>query len=238
MTPPRVLVADDNPISLRWLCDALHTLGCEPIQACDGAQALALAQEQACDLLLLDLRMPHLDGMEVLRRIREGSGPSRSTPAIASSAEVDAQLGARLHAAGFIAVLAKPMRLEDLRAALAIHLGESARAAGAFDDVQALRVAGVDAAIVSALRGLFEAELAALPAELEALAARADLAGLRARLHRLAASAGLCGAAQLNVAITQLRGALTEGIWPQPAIDSLLAACRETRAALAASHSR
>ena len=77
----------------------------------------------------------------------------------------------------------------------------------------------------TALRSLFVAELEALPAEVESLAATGDVAGLRDRLHRLDASAGFCGAPGLQVAIAQLRTVLGGERWPREAVDDFLVVC-------------
>ena len=74
---PKILVADDNPISLGFFADALAQLGSDVERACDGLGALAAAQRERFDLLLLDVNMPGLDGIGALRRIRAEPGPSR-----------------------------------------------------------------------------------------------------------------------------------------------------------------
>ena len=234
MPRPRILVADDNPVSLRFFADALDALGIDCTLAPDGARAVAEAENTAFDVLLLDIHMPVHGGAEVLARVRAGNGPSRSSPALATSAQTDAATDAALRAAGFAAVLSKPIGVDALRAALARHLPRGGDAMPVLDDAQALDAAGGDRAIVAALRGLFAAELDALPADIESLAVRKDDAGLRDRLHRLDASAGFCGAPALQEAIARLRGALVDEEWPQAAIEDFLAACAHVRAALAA----
>ena len=69
-TGARVLVVDDEAASRRVLEVRLRGLGCEVTTAGDGQEALATIERQAPTLMLLDLRMPHLDGMELLRRLR------------------------------------------------------------------------------------------------------------------------------------------------------------------------
>jgi class 3 adenylate cyclase/CheY-like chemotaxis protein len=69
-TPPRLLVADDNPLNVDILRTRLAAHGYEILTAGDGEAALALAKEQQPDLLLLDVMMPGLDGLEVCRRLK------------------------------------------------------------------------------------------------------------------------------------------------------------------------
>jgi class 3 adenylate cyclase/CheY-like chemotaxis protein len=72
-TPPRLLVADDNPLNVDILRTRLAAHGYEILTASDGPTALALAREQQPDLLLLDIMMPGLDGLEVCRRLKADS---------------------------------------------------------------------------------------------------------------------------------------------------------------------
>lgn len=236
MPRPRILVADDNPVSLRFFADALDALGFDGTLAPDGARAIAEADARAFDALLLDVHMPVHGGVDVLAHVRAGGGPSREAIAMATSAETNVETIAALRAAGFAEVLAKPIGVDALRVALMQHLPTTLDAPdAALDDAQALSAAGGDTAIVAALRGLFATELDALPAEIEALAMRSDIAGLRDRLHRLDASAGFCGAPTLQAAISRLRRSLDGAHWPAGPLDGFLATCARVRDALGAS---
>lgn len=233
MPRPRILVADDNPVSLLFFADALDALGFDSTLAPDGARALAEADAQAFDALLFDVHMPVYGGIDVLARVRAGNGPSRDAVALATSAETNAEKVAALRAAGFADVLPKPIGIHALRSALARHIPRAGETADVtLDDAQALSAAGNDPAIVAALRGLFASELELLPAEIESLAGNNDVAGLRDRLHRLDASAGFCGAGSLQSAISRLRASLDGDIWPREGIDGLLATCARLREAL------
>jgi class 3 adenylate cyclase len=69
-TPPRVLIADDNPMNLDILQTRLAVHGYELLTAADGEEALAIAREKRPDLILLDIMMPKLDGIEVCRQLK------------------------------------------------------------------------------------------------------------------------------------------------------------------------
>ena len=69
-TPPRILVVDDLPANLHVLQLRLAAQGYEVVTATDGEAALAVARETEPDLILLDVMMPKLDGLEVCRRLR------------------------------------------------------------------------------------------------------------------------------------------------------------------------
>src|SRR3954454_21310089 len=69
-TPPRILVVDDNEMNRDILVTRLDTQGYELLQAADGEEALAAATQHLPDLILLDVMMPKIDGMEVCRRLK------------------------------------------------------------------------------------------------------------------------------------------------------------------------
>ena len=239
---PNVLVADDNPVSLQFFADALAQLGMHCGLANDGLEAVAQAGQTRFDLLLLDARMPGLDGSQALAQIRAQPGPSREAVALASTADASGATRAALLQAGFAEVVAKPVTVATLRTALARHLQDlrvdrpaDPSSATSLDDRSALAAVGGDAKIVAALRALLVAELDALPAELTGLQARNDIAGLRDRLHWLDASAGFCGAPALARAGALLRAAMdAHDDWPHAACAEFLAACADVRTQLTA----
>jgi class 3 adenylate cyclase/CheY-like chemotaxis protein len=69
-TPARILIVDDNPTNIKMLRTRLAAEGYEIVTAADGEQALVAAREQRPDLILLDIMMPKLDGIEVCKRLR------------------------------------------------------------------------------------------------------------------------------------------------------------------------
>jgi adenylate cyclase len=72
--PPRILVVDDNEVNRDILVTRLETHGYELLQAADGEEALAAAKKHLPDLILLDVMMPKIDGIEVTRRIKADAG--------------------------------------------------------------------------------------------------------------------------------------------------------------------
>lgn len=199
----------------------------------DGNEAVVVAASRHFDLILLDTRMPVLDGPAALRSIRSGMGPSRRTPALATSADA-AVRRPELVEAGFEDVLIKPVGIDMLREWLVRYLGGAVRPpATTLDDALALDKAGGNEAIVLALRQLLGGELDALPAEIENYARDANRVALCDRLHRLEASAGFCGASLLAQAIQALRVSLdSQSGWPAAALSDLLQVCAQTRLAL------
>ncbi|RUL79673.1 response regulator [Dyella choica] len=199
---PYLLVADDDAPTRYFLGDAFRQFGARVIFAASGHEALALARNETFDLLVLDCRMPGAGAIEILTRLRnEPEAGSGACPAVASSAELDAQAQQALLATGFHAVLLKPCTLADLRGVLALA-AVGRRNLPLLDDGQAMHTSGTPA-VVQALRGLLRQELLAINKELDELAV--DPKALEARLHKLRSSCGFCGAASLSEHIVSLQ---------------------------------
>lgn len=108
-----ILVAEDQPDIRDLLALNLRQAGYQVLAVADGLQALASQDEQASDLLVLDLMMPGMDGLEVCKALR---GRGRSTPILmltAKSTELDRVLGLELGADDY---LTKPFSLAELLA--------------------------------------------------------------------------------------------------------------------------
>jgi len=86
-----VLVVDDHEINRRITTLFLEPLGWQVATAPDGAQALECAQTQRFDLILMDMVMPVMNGLEATAAIRAGDGPNRCTPIIAVSGDDDSR---------------------------------------------------------------------------------------------------------------------------------------------------
>ena len=88
--PPRVLIVDDNENNRAILAARLGAQGYSTEEACDGAEALEVARRDAPDLILLDVTMPRMDGLEACRRLR--SDPSVGfVPIILVTARADSK---------------------------------------------------------------------------------------------------------------------------------------------------
>ncbi len=121
--PPRVLVVDDHPMNREVASLMLTAFGCEVAIACDGIEAVEAVSAQTFDLVLMDVRMPRMDGLEAARAIRALPGPAASTPIVAVTADAMPEDVARCHAAGMGGHLAKPVSRADLLATLNAVLG-------------------------------------------------------------------------------------------------------------------
>jgi two-component system OmpR family response regulator len=189
----RVLVADDDPGSCRFLCDGLRSLGARAEACNNGAAALERAHAENFDLLLLDCRMPGAGALEILTLLRDDSGAlSADSVAVATTAELAPSDRLSLLAAGFSEILLKPCRLADLQRVL--KLADRSGTA-LLDDTAALVTTG-DAVTMRALRLLLLEELVMLERDLDKISC--DRADFGERLHRLRSSCGFCGAATLS----------------------------------------
>ncbi|MFZ2236643.1 MAG: response regulator [Dokdonella sp.] len=226
----RFLVADDNSITLDFLASALRQLGWQAVAVGDGAAAAERAASERFDVLLLDARMPILDGAAALRKIRAEPGKSTHAPALATTASTDRDRLDALFAAGFDAVLPKPITIVDLGNSLRRYDCRDGDAANAFfDEARALAVVGGDAGVVKALRGLLLAELDRLPGELALMSRQLNAnQQLDERLHRLAASAGFCGAVALEEAVRALEAAQKrQAGWPGDEVAMFTKRCEQ-----------
>ena len=86
--PPRILIVDDNETNRDILITRLETHGYELLQAADGEEALAAAKQHLPDLILLDVMMPKIDGIEVCRR-HQGRRQLPFMPIILVTAKAD-----------------------------------------------------------------------------------------------------------------------------------------------------
>ncbi len=138
-TPGRVLVVEDNAVNQKVLLGVLERDGHQVTIARSGTEAVERAATGAYDLILMDVRLPGIDGLEATHRIRAMEGPVAQVPIIAMTAralagDVEACLGA-----GMNAYLPKPVDLSALRRTIAAALagshaeGEPAQNRASFD---------------------------------------------------------------------------------------------------------
>ncbi|MGM0450816.1 MAG: ATP-binding protein [Pseudomonadota bacterium] len=116
-----VLIVDDNPVNRQLVRDVLEPEGLEVDEAENGIQALERARAYHPDLVLMDIRMPEMDGFEALRAFGDDRKLS-DIPIVALTASVMTSEAARIREAGFDGYLHKPVSREILLGELAYYL--------------------------------------------------------------------------------------------------------------------
>ena len=123
---PVVLVVEDEPQVMRFLRATLPAHGYRMLEAVNGAQALVEAQTRQPDVVLLDLGLPDVDGLEVTRRVREWS----AVPIVVVSARGQERDKVQALDAGADDSLTKPFGTDELLARMRVALRHAARVAG------------------------------------------------------------------------------------------------------------
>ncbi len=118
MPHPRVLIVDDDPVVLKFVQANLQAMDCETLTAVDGAEALQIIGRELLDLIIMDVRMPRMDGFEVCQRVREWS----RIPIIMLSVWGDASYKVKGLDIGADDYIAKPVGVNELTARVRVVL--------------------------------------------------------------------------------------------------------------------
>lgn len=121
--PVRVLVADDSDVNLLIASAMLTAQGADVVTVADGRQAVSAVRDGEFDLVLLDIRMPIMSGVDAAQAIRQLAGRRGSSRIVALTASADDDERRAFLEAGMDAVLVKPVTTDDLRRTLAMTTG-------------------------------------------------------------------------------------------------------------------
>jgi CheY-like chemotaxis protein len=127
-----VLFIEDDQMNRRVVKDMLDVAGAQLTEAESGPAGLALIDTESFDILLLDLRMPGMDGFEVLKRIRAREDERAQLPIIVITADTAVDLRERCLKAGADDVLFKPIAMDSLFDSIGRLLARQAEGGGAF----------------------------------------------------------------------------------------------------------
>jgi two-component system cell cycle response regulator DivK len=118
---PRILVVEDNPMNLELVRDILTAEGYEVLEAADGATGVAIATLERPALILMDLQLPRLDGLEAARLIRADPRLA-GIPIVAVTAHAMKGDDEKARAAGCDGFVTKPIQVRDFVATVAAFL--------------------------------------------------------------------------------------------------------------------
>lgn len=119
--PHTILVIDDNPTNLKVMVDFLHTHGYRVLTARSGSSALDRAYHGQPNLILLDVQMPEMDGLETCRRLK--ANPATQTiPVIFMTAMTDLSYKVEAFSMGAVDYIVKPFQFEEVLARVNTHL--------------------------------------------------------------------------------------------------------------------
>src|SRR5499433_4047017 len=113
MASELILIVEDNPKNLKLLRDTLQVKGYHTIEVETGEEGVQLARERRPALILMDIQLPGMSGIEALRELRADS-TTRAIPVIAVTASVMAQDRQKIMAAGFDGFQGKPISVREL----------------------------------------------------------------------------------------------------------------------------
>lgn len=128
---PTILIVEDNPVTRKVVRVTLREVDAEVLEAPDGRTALAMVEARVPDLILQDMRLPDIDGIELAHRLRKLPG-TEATPIVAFSGSLSRLEEARLSSVGFSDVLLKPVEPSRLIEVLKTYLPTRATAGPAW----------------------------------------------------------------------------------------------------------
>jgi two-component system cell cycle response regulator DivK len=112
MTSPQILVVEDNERNMKLFCDLLQASGYSTLEATTGERAVELALAHRPDLVLMDIQLPDIDGVEALARLR-ADDRFASAPVLALTAQAMEGDRERFLAAGFDGYMSKPVDITE-----------------------------------------------------------------------------------------------------------------------------
>jgi two-component system cell cycle response regulator DivK len=113
LTGPKILLVEDNEKNMKLFRDVLQAAGYDTVEATTGGRAVELAIEHSPDLVLMDVQLPEIDGVEALGRLREDKRTA-SIPVLALTAQAMQGDRERFLAVGFDGYVSKPVDIVAL----------------------------------------------------------------------------------------------------------------------------
>lgn len=191
----KVLVAEDNPVNQRLVTKLLEKQGHVVTLAHNGVQAVDYFRSQEFDIILMDVQMPEMDGLEATREIRNLSNPESRIPIIAMTAHATDADKQNCLASGIDEYLSKPFRSTDLYDLLAQFTGRptasvemethAPKRESIVDWKQAFETVGGDRDLLNDLFRVFLKERSTMVSEIESALSKSDYKEIRRTAHSL-----------------------------------------------------
>ena len=224
----RVLLAEDNPTNQLVATQMLESLGATVTLARDGAEALEILEDDDFDAMLVDIEMPRVSGLDVMRRIRTSTGPHAKMPMIALTAYVMREHREAIDAAGADGVIAKPILSieqlgDDICRLLRQRTGGKGASAGPAPRADASQAPVIDESIyeglvqaigqnaMSELLDKVDADIRSARDRLSSALVSGDVGEIRSASHILISVAGAVGATPVQKGAKQLNTAARQG---------------------------
>ncbi len=210
-----ILLAEDNPTNQMVAVQMLESLGAIVTLAVDGAEALEMLQEKPYDVALIDIEMPRISGIDLIRRLRGMDPPLCNMPLIALTAYVMREHRAAIDDAGADGIIAKPILSieqfgDDIMGYVKLRTADQPKASdGAVDDADATTPT-IDHAVFDDLFASFDgpaklelisrigSDISDAQSRIEAAIPTTDTEEISAATHVLISVAGAIGATKLQ----------------------------------------
>jgi two-component system, OmpR family, aerobic respiration control sensor histidine kinase ArcB len=224
LTGLRILLAEDNKTNQLVATQMLRSMGAEFAVASDGLEALTLLENERFDLALLDIEMPRMTGLELIKAVRAKPSPLCDMPLVALTAYVMREHRERIFSAGADGIIAKPvMSIAELGLAILDHLSDNGPHMGGINPAKPHSSLPegtiVDLSVFDALVDTIGPDsllelLTKLQADTDSVAEglgrgrqNLDLAEIRSQTHILVSVAGAIGAKPLQLIAQRLNTA-------------------------------
>lgn len=213
-TTAPVLLVEDNPVSRQVALTLLRKAGYAVVVAGNGLEAVRLAATQPFALILLDMLLPELDGIEAARRIR-ALPHTAQVPIIAFSATEPGAERSRWQAAGIDDYVAKPVNRQQLLTTLARWLGSTVTVTPLNESILNMLEAETDNTVLTGAVRLFIDDTRVRLTVIDSACQAGDWRRLQREVHTLKSSAALFGAEHLHTLVRQLDRACEAQDWSQ-----------------------
>lgn len=209
-----ILIAEDNLMNQKYVTKLLEKRGIDYVLANDGKEAVAIASQKKYDLILMDIQMPQMTGVEATTVIRKGNGPNAKTPIIALTASTLVSQRTKAFEVGMDEFLSKPFRPEQLYNVIENYSGVISDKEGHHIEIDEAYIAEYYGDDDEYKLDMFNTFLESTPFELDKLdqlSKHGDLESLGQVAHKIKPTFTMVGIAELTEFMLQIEQAARKG---------------------------